>query len=72
MRVRFRSTTKDSMLKKVKLRPPRATSVLLTREDVHVNPAILKTLVRLLLKARLPILLRAVLLGIEERESPSL
>lgn len=72
MRVRFRSTTKDSMLKKVKLRPPRATSVLLTREDVHVNPAILKTLVRLLLKARLPIPLRAVLLGIEERESPSL
>lgn len=72
MRVRFRSTTKDSMLKKEKVRPPRVTSVLLTREDVHVNPATLKALVKLLLKARLPTPLRAVLLETEERESPSL
>lgn len=72
MRVRFRSTTKDSMSKKEKVKPPRATSVLLTREDVHVNPATLRMLVRLLLKVRLPIPLRAVLLETEERGSPSL
>lgn len=71
MRVRFRSTTKDSMLKKEKVRPLKVTSVLLTREDVHVNPATLKALVKLLLKVRLPTPLRAVLLETEERESPS-
>jgi len=69
--VRFRSTTKDSMLKKEKVRPLKVTSVLLTREDVHVNPATLKALVKLLLKARLPTPLRAVLLETEERESLS-